>query len=47
MRNLNKHIARVAVALLILNKQIRVFRRPLVKGRPVWAVETECRLQRQ
>ena len=28
-------------------KQIRVFRRPLVKGRPVRAVETECRLQRQ
>ena len=28
-------------------KQISVFRRPLVKGRPVRAVETECRLQRQ
>lgn len=27
-------------------KQIRVFRRPLVKGRPVKSVETECRLQR-
>jgi hypothetical protein len=28
-------------------KQIRVFRRPAVKGRPVKSVETECRLQRQ
>jgi len=27
-------------------KQIRVFRRPLVKGKPVRSVETECRLQR-
>ena len=27
-------------------KQIRVFRRPLIKGRPVKSVETECRLQR-
>ena len=28
-------------------KQIRVFRRPLIKGRPVKSVETECRLQRE
>lgn len=28
-------------------KQIRVFRRPLVKGKPVKSVETECRLQRE
>ena len=28
-------------------KQIRVFRRPLIKGRPVKSVETECRLERQ
>ena len=28
-------------------KQVRVFRFPLPKGRPVTAVETECRLQRQ
>jgi hypothetical protein len=28
-------------------KTIRVFRRPAVKGRPIRAVETECRLQRQ
>jgi len=27
-------------------KQIRVFRRPLIKGRPVKSVETECRLER-
>jgi hypothetical protein len=27
-------------------KQVRVFRRPLVKGKPVRSVETECRLQR-
>jgi hypothetical protein len=28
-------------------KQVRVFRRPLVKGKPVKSVETECRLQRE
>ena len=28
-------------------KQVRVFRRPLIKGRPVKSVETECRLQRE
>jgi len=28
-------------------KQLRVVRRPLVKGRPVKSVETECRLERQ
>ena len=28
-------------------KLVRVFRHPLVKGRPVRAVQTECRLQRQ
>jgi len=28
-------------------KQVRVFRRPLIKGRPVKSVETECRLERQ
>jgi Carboxypeptidase regulatory-like domain len=28
-------------------KQVRVIRFPLPKGRPVTAVETECRLQRQ
>ena len=28
-------------------KQIRVFRRPFPKGKPVKSVETECRLQRQ
>jgi hypothetical protein len=27
--------------------QMRVFRRPLVKGKPVKAVETECRLKKQ
>ena len=27
-------------------KQIRVFRYPLAKGKPVKSVETECRLQR-
>jgi hypothetical protein len=27
-------------------KQIRVFRRPLTKGRPLKSVETECRLER-
>ena len=27
-------------------KQVRVFRRPLAKGRPVKSVETECRLER-
>jgi hypothetical protein len=26
-------------------KQVRVFRRPLAKGKPVKSVETECRLQ--
>ncbi len=28
-------------------KQIRTFRRPPVKGKPIKSVETECRLQRQ
>ena len=28
-------------------KQVRVFRRPLVKGKPVKSVETDCRLERQ
>jgi len=28
-------------------KQVRVFRRPLAKGRPVKSVETECRLKRE
>jgi hypothetical protein len=28
-------------------KQIRIFRRPFAKGRPIKSVETECRLQRQ
>jgi hypothetical protein len=28
-------------------RQVRVFRRPLPKGKPVQAVETECRLQRE
>ena len=28
-------------------KQVRVFRYPLPKGKPVKSVETECRLQRQ
>lgn len=28
-------------------KQVRVFRRPPPKGKPVKSVETECRLQRQ
>ena len=28
-------------------KQVRVFRFPLPKGKPVKSVETECRLQRQ
>jgi hypothetical protein len=28
-------------------KQIRVFRRPLVKGKPVKSVETDCRLKRE
>jgi hypothetical protein len=28
-------------------KQIRVFRRPFPRGKPVKSVETECRLQRQ
>ena len=28
-------------------KQVRVFRYPLPKGKPVTSVETECRLQRQ
>lgn len=28
-------------------KQLRVFRRPAVKGKPVKSIETECRLQRQ
>src|SRR5258705_9825241 len=28
-------------------KQVRVFRRPLIKGRPLKSVETECRLERQ
>ena len=28
-------------------KQIRVFRRPLIKGKPVKSVETECRMERQ
>ena len=28
-------------------KQVRIFRRPLPKGKPVKSVETECRLQRQ
>lgn len=28
-------------------KQIRVFRRPLIKGKPAKSVETECRLERQ
>ena len=27
-------------------KQIRVFRRPPMKGKPVKSIETECRLQR-
>ena len=27
-------------------KQIRVFRRPLPKGKPIKSVETECRLQK-
>ncbi|HEY8250553.1 MAG TPA: hypothetical protein VIG70_08105 [Burkholderiales bacterium] len=28
-------------------RQIRVFRYPLPKGKPVKSVETECRLQRE
>jgi hypothetical protein len=28
-------------------RQIRVFRRPLVKGKEIKSVETECRLQRE
>jgi hypothetical protein len=28
-------------------RQVRVFRYPLAKGKPVKSVETECRLQRQ
>ena len=28
-------------------KQTRVFRRPLARGKPVKAVETECRLERE
>ena len=28
-------------------RQVRVFRRPLPKGKPVLSVETECRLQRE
>jgi hypothetical protein len=28
-------------------RQVRVFRQPLAKGKPVKSVETECRLQRQ
>jgi hypothetical protein len=28
-------------------KQVRVFRPPLPKGKPIKSVETECRLQRQ
>ena len=28
-------------------KQVRIFRRPPMKGKPVKSVETECRLQRQ
>jgi hypothetical protein len=28
-------------------RQLRVFRQPLAKGKPVKSVETECRLQRQ
>ena len=28
-------------------KQVRIFRRPLIKGKPVKSVETECRMERQ
>ncbi len=50
VRGFNKEISPNDVTISCAKegyKQVRVFRRPLVKGKPVKSVETECRLQRE